>query len=162
MALRPTGRVLVELRHTVQHCFAKGLADKPQVERQAAFCEACQDYQAGLVGGVENDKRNCYPRDANHGRHNYRTWISLRQTRLNPQSPMPAMIRIAFRGPTCSERMPIITTPHGGERLKRRVSESPPVAVVRALVSATSRRERTTANVHFQPKLIALDREMAS
>src|SRR5215471_3012088 len=116
VALRPTGRLLVELRHTVQHRFAKGLVDEPQVERQAVFCEACQDYRAGLVGGAENDKRNCYPRDANHGRHDYRppcTLISLRQTRLNPQSPRPAMIRIACRGPTCSERMPIITTPTG-------------------------------------------------
>src|SRR5215831_17900942 len=53
---------------------------------------------------------------ANRGRHDYRpayTLVSLLPTRLNPQSPRPAMIRIAFGGPTCSERMPIITTPTG-------------------------------------------------
>jgi hypothetical protein len=44
MALRPTGRVLVELRRTVQHRFAKGMSDEPQGEREAAFRKACWDY----------------------------------------------------------------------------------------------------------------------
>src|ERR1700752_3466304 len=39
--------------------------------------------------------------------------ISFLQTRLNPQSPRLAMIRIATGGPTCPDRMPIITTPTG-------------------------------------------------
>src|SRR5271155_3619261 len=42
-----------------------------------------------------------------------RTLISLRHTRLNPQMPRPAMIRIATGGPTCPDRMPIIITPTG-------------------------------------------------
>ena len=41
------------------------------------------------------------------------TLISLRHTRLNPQMPMPAIIRIAVGGPTCPDRMPIIITPTG-------------------------------------------------
>ena len=39
--------------------------------------------------------------------------ISFLQTRLNPQSPRPAMIRIAVAGPTCPDRTPIIITPTG-------------------------------------------------
>ena len=39
--------------------------------------------------------------------------ISFLQTRLNPQSPRPAMIRIAIGGPTCPDRTPIIITPTG-------------------------------------------------
>jgi hypothetical protein len=39
--------------------------------------------------------------------------ISFLQTRLNPQCPRPAMIRIAVGGPTCPDRTPIIITPTG-------------------------------------------------
>src|SRR6516225_11367778 len=39
--------------------------------------------------------------------------ISFLQTRLKPQSPRPAMIRIAVGGPTCPDRTPIIITPTG-------------------------------------------------
>ena len=41
------------------------------------------------------------------------TLISFLQTKVNPQSPKPAMIRIATGGPTCPDRTPIITTPTG-------------------------------------------------
>src|SRR5262249_5893366 len=55
-------------------------------------------------------------RHANRRRGHYRlngTLISFLQTRLNPQMPKPAMIRIAVGGPTCPDRMPIIITPTG-------------------------------------------------
>src|ERR1700747_2390122 len=53
---------------------------------------------------------------ANRQHHGYRpagTLISFLQTMLNPLMPRPAMIRIAAGGPTCPDRMPIITTPTG-------------------------------------------------
>src|SRR5215469_9735128 len=106
MALRPTGRVLVELRHTVQHRFAKGMADI--FVRPAGVTRPSWPVTLRMISGIVALGH------ANRGRNDYRpayTLISLLQTRLNPQSPKPAMIRIAFGGPTCSERMPIITTP---------------------------------------------------
>src|ERR1700738_391291 len=53
MALRPTGRVLIELRDAVEHRFAKGMTDELQGERQAAFAEARRNDQARLAGDVE-------------------------------------------------------------------------------------------------------------
>jgi hypothetical protein len=53
MALRPTGRVLIELRDAAKHRFAKGMADELQGERQAALGEARRDDQTRLAGDVE-------------------------------------------------------------------------------------------------------------
>ncbi len=57
MALCPAGCVLIELRDAVEHCFAKGMADELQGERQAAFAKACRDDQAGLAGDIERHAR---------------------------------------------------------------------------------------------------------
>jgi hypothetical protein len=53
MALRPTGRVLVELRDAIKHRFAKRMADELQGERQAAIGEARWNHQARLAGDIE-------------------------------------------------------------------------------------------------------------
>src|ERR1700740_1712505 len=53
MALRPTGRVLIELRDAVKHRFAKGMTDELQGERQAAFAKGRRNDQARLAGDVE-------------------------------------------------------------------------------------------------------------
>src|SRR6516165_6818570 len=53
MALRPTGRVLIELRDAVEHRFAKRMTDELHGQRQAAFAKAGRNNQARLSSNVE-------------------------------------------------------------------------------------------------------------